>query len=230
MEDTVVTADRHSHQREISATAGSDEVLLEVILQLPLGLVCADLEGKVLFMNTAAKDLLQFQWAEHGRARHQEFLNTLPYEVRTGIEYFTNLLTREHISYPKPFPKLSLRNHAGCDMELVVYCQADELSRETYHEARLIVLLQGKTPLVPTGALARHFSLTRREKEVLNYLMTGKARKEIAAEMQLSEETVRSYFRNLYQKLGVTNRVEAATLGLRLELVESLKSALEVHD
>lgn len=63
-------------------------------------------------------------------------------------------------------------------------------------------------------------------REVLHYLIRAKARKEIAAAMNLSEDTVRGFLRSLYEKLGVTSRVKAATLGLRMALVENLKSVL----
>jgi DNA-binding CsgD family transcriptional regulator len=82
---------------------------------------------------------------------------------------------------------------------------------------------------MPTVDLAKRFSLTNRERQVLQYLIAGKSRKEIAAEMHLSEDTVRSYLRSLYEKLGVRSQVEAATLGLRMELVENLKSVLQVQ-
>jgi DNA-binding NarL/FixJ family response regulator len=51
--------------------------------------------------------------------------------------------------------------------------------------------------------------LTTREKEILELLSKGKMYKEIAAELFISAETVRKHVYHIYEKLHVTNRVEA---------------------
>ncbi len=54
--------------------------------------------------------------------------------------------------------------------------------------------------------------LTEREHEILELVANGKSNKEIAAELFLSEKTVKHYMTNILQKLHVRNRVEAALL------------------
>jgi len=51
--------------------------------------------------------------------------------------------------------------------------------------------------------------LTPREKEILEYLSRGLMYKEIAAQLELSPETVRKHAYNIYEKLHVNNRVAA---------------------
>ncbi|MDX1479882.1 MAG: response regulator transcription factor [Saprospiraceae bacterium] len=51
--------------------------------------------------------------------------------------------------------------------------------------------------------------LTNREKEVLQLLSRGKFYKEIAAELYISTETVKSHCHNIYEKLHVSTRTEA---------------------
>ena len=51
--------------------------------------------------------------------------------------------------------------------------------------------------------------LTTREKEILEFLSKGKMYKEIAAALFISAETVRKHVYHIYEKLHVTNRVEA---------------------
>ena len=51
--------------------------------------------------------------------------------------------------------------------------------------------------------------LTNKEKEILKALAKGLRYKEIAAEMKISMETVRSHARNIYEKLQVQSRTEA---------------------
>ena len=51
--------------------------------------------------------------------------------------------------------------------------------------------------------------LSVRETEILQYLSKGLRYKEIAAEMFLSVETVRTHIRNIYEKLQVNSRTDA---------------------
>lgn len=52
-------------------------------------------------------------------------------------------------------------------------------------------------------------NLTSREKELLDFLAKGYRYKEIAAELFISVETVRTHIRNIYEKLQVNSRTEA---------------------
>ncbi|MGD9995352.1 MAG: DNA-binding response regulator [Ilumatobacteraceae bacterium] len=52
--------------------------------------------------------------------------------------------------------------------------------------------------------------LSNREKEVLALLALGSTNRQIANELYLSVDTVKSHMRRLYSKLGVTNRTQAA--------------------
>lgn len=56
---------------------------------------------------------------------------------------------------------------------------------------------------------ATSFDLTSREKEILDHLSRGLLYKEIAAEVNISVETVRRHCFNIYEKLHVHNRTEA---------------------
>jgi DNA-binding NarL/FixJ family response regulator len=57
--------------------------------------------------------------------------------------------------------------------------------------------------------------LTPREWEVLDLMSLGKSTSEIADELVLSSETVRSHIKNLMRKLGAKSRAEAIELGAR---------------
>lgn len=52
-------------------------------------------------------------------------------------------------------------------------------------------------------------SLTEREREIANLLAQGRANKEIAQELFISEKTVKNHINRIYSKLGVANRAEA---------------------
>ena len=54
-----------------------------------------------------------------------------------------------------------------------------------------------------------------REREILELILDNKKRKEIAEELHLSENTIKTHTRTLYMKLGVTNREELYSLLLQ---------------
>jgi len=53
-------------------------------------------------------------------------------------------------------------------------------------------------------------ALSAREMEVLKFLAKGLSNKDIAGRMRLSPSTVKRHVENIFRKLHVTNRVEAA--------------------
>ncbi|MFJ9010357.1 response regulator [Streptomyces canus] len=63
--------------------------------------------------------------------------------------------------------------------------------------------------------------LTGRESEVLVMLARGKANKEIARELRIGQQTVKTYVSHIFDKLGVHSRTQAVTHALQLGLVPS---------
>jgi two-component system, NarL family, response regulator YdfI len=61
--------------------------------------------------------------------------------------------------------------------------------------------------------------LTPREIEVLEMLGSGLGNKAIAKQLQISEHTVKFHISSIFQKLGVSTRTEAVTVGVRLGLI-----------
>ena len=61
--------------------------------------------------------------------------------------------------------------------------------------------------------------LTQREAEVLRLIAAGKTNLEIAEELIIAEGTARRHVANIYEKIGVANRVEAASYAARLSLI-----------
>lgn len=57
-------------------------------------------------------------------------------------------------------------------------------------------------------------SLTDREREILAYAAAGRGNKEIADQLCVSADTVKTHLHHIYHKLGVTGRVEAILLYL----------------
>ncbi|MES2440568.1 MAG: response regulator transcription factor [Verrucomicrobiota bacterium] len=61
--------------------------------------------------------------------------------------------------------------------------------------------------------------LTPRELDVLRLVSRGRANKEIASAMFISEETVKTHMKSLFQKLGVHDRAEAVAVSLQRGLI-----------
>lgn len=55
-------------------------------------------------------------------------------------------------------------------------------------------------------------TLTAREQEMARLILNGQGNKEIAASLELSENTVRNHIYNLYQKLGIQKRMDLLRL------------------
>ena len=70
-------------------------------------------------------------------------------------------------------------------------------------------------------SVSAHPDLTARELEVLKWIVHGHSNSQIADELGVVEETVKSHVKNILMKLGVNSRSKAAALGLKFGLVRS---------
>jgi DNA-binding NarL/FixJ family response regulator len=62
--------------------------------------------------------------------------------------------------------------------------------------------------------------LTPKEIDVLRLIAAGNANKEIAAQLSITEETVKSRVKNILDKLGANDRTHAVTIGLKRGIIE----------
>ena len=85
-------------------------------------------------------------------------------------------------------------------------------------------VLAGKTYLAPAAAAklaegVTRVQLTPRELSALRLMADGKANKEIASELGISERTVKTHLGHLFEKLGATSRTEALRVATRRGLI-----------
>ena len=122
---------------------------------------------------------------------------------------------------------------------LTTYDTDDEIARALRAGAKAYVLkdisaddlvncirnvLAGKTYLAPAAAAklaegVTRVQLTPREMSTLKLVADGKANKEIATALDISERTVKSHLAHLFEKLGATSRTEAVKVATRRGLV-----------
>ena len=62
--------------------------------------------------------------------------------------------------------------------------------------------------------------LTPRELQVLEFLAEGRSSKEIANFLAISEATVKGHLKNLYDKLGASDRAHAVAIALRQRIID----------
>jgi LuxR family maltose regulon positive regulatory protein len=95
------------------------------------------------------------------------------------------------------------------------------------HARRLLLAFDDKQILIPQRkAVDRNVPaselvepLSDRELEVLRLLAAGRANRAIAAELRLSENTVKWHLKNIFEKLGVSNRTTAVLAAQQFDLI-----------
>lgn len=103
------------------------------------------------------------------------------------------------------------------------------LLKDTLHE-KLIAAIHdvhtGKTIIAPevVARLARRIpllDLTPRELEILKLIVRGMSNKEIGSSLKITEGTVKNHVVNILDKLGVSDRTQAATTALERGIVRA---------
>ena len=89
---------------------------------------------------------------------------------------------------------------------------------EEYIDISLIPVLKEK--VARDKALKEDDKLTRREIEVLKLLAEGLFNKEIAYKLSISEKTVKNHVSNIFKKIGVFDRTQAAVYAIKNNIVD----------
>lgn len=71
----------------------------------------------------------------------------------------------------------------------------------------------------PNDVAAEQLGITRREREVLGLLAAGRSNKEIARQLGLSPNTVKTHIARLYEKLAAARRTDAVLRARELRLI-----------
>lgn len=74
--------------------------------------------------------------------------------------------------------------------------------------------------LSETKSLQSFQSLTNRELEVLIQISKGMSNKEIGANLNITERTVKNHVSNIFKKIDVADRTQAALFAIKNKLVQ----------
>ncbi len=117
-------------------------------------------------------------------------------------------LIRQHPSGESPFVTefRSGRRRYFCRAFLL-----DSQAKDPAHPSIAVLLERGPSGLIPLSKVSDQFNLTRREREVLEYLLQGMSSREIANRMNVSPSTVKAFLRLIMIKTRASSR--SAILG-----------------
>ncbi|HLY62434.1 MAG TPA: response regulator transcription factor [Terriglobia bacterium] len=84
----------------------------------------------------------------------------------------------------------------------------------------LVKTLRDLSPSAPEDPRKKQFKLTPREFEVIAAIVTGYNNKDIAQRFAISEQTVKHHLTNIFDKLGVSSRLELALFAVNHSLID----------
>jgi len=114
-------------------------------------------------------------------ARHKKFL---------GAITFYRTIGKENFHYDDIFVLDLLKDHLAYRLEQFEKHKEIGIEKYTVSEAK------------------EKFELTRREGEILSFLMEGKDNVHICEELVITENTLKKHILNLYRKLGINSRTQ----------------------
>jgi DNA-binding NarL/FixJ family response regulator len=87
----------------------------------------------------------------------------------------------------------------------------------------LVHYLRAMTTSSPADARKQKFGLTGRELQIVSAIVGGYTNKEIAQQFSLSEDTVKHHLTNIFDKCGLSNRLELALFAMNHHLVDTAR-------
>jgi DNA-binding CsgD family transcriptional regulator len=100
--------------------------------------------------------------------------------------------------------------------EVLVFSQKTQMQALT----KKALTLRNKVRSGPEIKAVDEFGLSKREQEVLRLIAQGKHNKDIAEQLFISNNTVAAHIRNILEKTGTTNRIEASNLAQQKKLLK----------
>ena len=211
----VLIADDHSMIREglkqlleldgdikVIGEAGNGEVCLRLIDSLRPDVVLLDI-------NMPEMNGLEVLEKLRGRGSKQKVLILT---IHNEIEYLMKAIEIGVSGY-------LLKDSESAILKKAIYAV---YSGENYIDATMTHLLKEQRYLkdLQREARSKDKLLSTREIEVLCALAEGLYNKEIASKLQISEKTVKNHVSNIFKKIGVSDRTQAAVYAIRHKFVD----------
>lgn len=208
----IVIADDHSMVREglkqlleldgdiqVVGEAGNGEECLEVIESMNPDVVLLDINMPVM------NGLKMLEVLRSSKNKNQKVLILT---IHNEVEY---LMKAEEIGVEG----YVLKDAESAILKKAIYTVN---SGEKYIDYSMVPILNEK--ISQENEKTEDDKLTRREIEVLKLLAEGLFNKEIAYKLSISEKTVKNHVSNIFKKIGVFDRTQAAVYAIKNNIVE----------
>jgi len=103
-------------------------------------------------------------------------------------------------------------------LEAVIKGQYWIESRSVSNVVQIVQQLSAANPHPPHSQ--NRFGLTTRETEIISFITQGFMNRDIASSLSITEETVKRHLTNIFNKVGMSNRLELAVFAIEHGLVE----------
>lgn len=187
-------------------------VFRKVIDHFPIGIMLVERMNNVVFANATAQQYLKELGASDPLFYSTFYTNKIfPYYQNDVFGYRTScpLRIKNFIFNVVPTGNegLALNNILQTETSNVPYTAKDICSFD--HVEACVYIIQDETPRTQgTQSFYDRFNLTKREREVLELILSGLSNHEIAERLVLSFNTVKIHVSNIYKKVDASNRID----------------------
>ena len=207
----VMIVDDHIMMREGIKKLLEFDKSIEVIEQASDGLECLEkIEGvkpDILLLDIDMPQMNGIEVLEKLKEQNNP-VKVLVLTVHSEIEYLVKAIDIGASGYIlKDSGSAELKNAIQCIMENNPYIQPSLIPAL---KSRLVVRDIDKEKLE---------ALTKREMEILTQVASGMFNKEIANNLDISERTVKNHISNIFKKIDVSDRTQAAVFAIRNNLI-----------
>jgi DNA-binding NarL/FixJ family response regulator len=205
--------------------------------RLPIRILCVDdhplLREGVTALLAGQADMTLIAEASNGREAIEQFRKHRPDVTLMDLQMPEMSGVDAMIAICAEFPAsriIVLTTYTG-DVQVMralkagarAYLLKGLLRKELVETIRLVHAGQKRIPPEVAAQIAEHAtddSLSSREIEVLRLVSGGNANKVIAAQLSITEETVKGHLKNILAKLGANDRTHAVTIGLKRGIID----------
>ena len=207
----VMIVDDHIMMRKKKKKLLEFDKSIEVIEQVSDGLECLEkIEGvkpDILLLDIDMPQMNGIEVLEKLKEQNNP-VKVLVLTVHSEIEYLVKAIDIGASGYIlKDSGSAELKNAIQCIMENNPYIQPSLIPAL---KSRLVVRDIDKEKLE---------ALTKREMEILTQVASGMFNKEIANNLDISERTVKNHISNIFKKIDVSDRTQAAVFAIRNNLI-----------
>lgn len=167
-----------------------DKEVVELILaQMPVGVIVFDEKMGVIYHNRGAEKFIN---------RHD-----IPPDVTTLCKRIFDAISTARVKELFPGEIYLYKKLEGSTSNWTFRFHIHERPRSFVN---VFIIEETVSNKLNMNEIRMRYRLTRRETDVVRRVLDGRKNREIAEDLEISEQTVKDYLSNIYVKMGVTDR------------------------